>query len=127
MPAHDPRDWGTVESVREVRVAGGQPSGVGAVAGGVIGGVLGNQIGRGGGRVLGTIAGAIGGGFAGNEIEKRTHTATRYEITVRVDDGSVRTFTRNAATYHVGERVRLNDGQLAAPVQPSQPTQTMGG
>lgn len=126
-PAPDPRDWGTVESVREVQVAGAQPSGVGAVAGGVIGGVLGNQIGHGTGRALGTIAGLLGGGFAGNEIEKRTSTTTRYAITVRVDDGSVLTFTRNAADHQVGERVRLHNGQLSAPIRSVPSPASMGG
>jgi len=78
-------------------------------------------------KVLGTIAGAILHSLAVRARAGASRRSLEDEITVRVDDGSVRTYTRNAATYHVGERVRLNDGQLAAPVQPSQPTQTMGG
>lgn len=41
-----------------------------------------------------TVLGAIGGGFACNEVEKRVRTETVYDITVRMDDGSTRSFRR---------------------------------
>jgi outer membrane lipoprotein SlyB len=85
---------GTIESVRAVQQQRAQGSGLGAVAGGVLGGVVGNQMGKGSGKTAMTVLGAIGGGFAGNEVEKRTRTVTVYEATVRMDDGSVRTFTQ---------------------------------
>jgi len=85
---------GVIESVRPVQQQRAQGSGLGAVAGGVLGGVVGNQMGKGGGKTAMTLLGAIGGGFAGNEVEKRTRTVTVYEVNVRMDDGSVRTFTQ---------------------------------
>ncbi|CAN5852054.1 glycine zipper 2TM domain-containing protein [soil metagenome] len=103
---------GHVESVRTVQRE--QPtSGVGAVAGGVVGGVVGNQIGHGGGRTAATVLGAVGGGFLGNHIERRTHTMTRYEVTVRMDDGSRRTVETRTAPP-IGKDVTLK-GQVLRP------------
>lgn len=99
---------GTVDSVRAVQQQG-EGSGVGAVAGGVLGGVVGNQMGKGSGKTAMTILGAIGGGVAGNEIEKRQKAETVYDVTVRMDDGSVRTFKQKTAPA-TGSRVEV-DGQ----------------
>jgi len=101
---------GRVESVRPVQVQ--QPaSGVGAVAGGVLGGVLGHQIGNGNGRTAATVLGAVGGGFAGNEVEKRVHTKTVYEVGVRMRDGSLR-HVQTASAPPVGKPVTLQNGVL---------------
>lgn len=105
-------DCGTVESVREVAVKG-QGSGLGAVAGGVLGGVLGHQVGRGTGKDLATIAGAVGGAFAGHQVEKNVRTEKQYQVTVRFDDGAVRSYTVSDPSWTSGERVRLNNGSLA--------------
>lgn len=105
-------DCGVVENFREIQVKG-EGSGIGAVAGGVGGLILGNQIGRGTGRDIATIAGAVGGAFAGNEIEKRTRTKKQYEVSVRMDDGSLRTVTMDAPpVWRAGERVRVRDGHI---------------
>jgi outer membrane lipoprotein SlyB len=42
-----------------------------------------------------TVLGAVGGAFAGNEIEKRARATTVYDVQVRMEDGSVRTFRRS--------------------------------
>lgn len=103
---------GRVESVQAIQQAT-KPSGLGVVAGAVLGGVLGNQVGNGNGRTLATVAGAVGGGYAGNEIEKHTHGSTTYQIRVRMEDGSIRTFPYSQQpTWNVGDRVRVADGQL---------------
>lgn len=101
---------GVVESVNAVQQKG-QGSGVGAVAGGVAGGLLGNQIGGGNGKTAMTVLGAIGGGFAGNEVEKRVRTETVYDITVRMDDGSTRSF-RRAEAVSVGSAVVIDGDTL---------------
>lgn len=106
------RECGTVENVHEVTVKA-DGSGLGAVAGGVLGGVLGHQVGRGTGRDLATIAGAVGGAFAGNQVEKTVRADKQYELTVRFDDGSVRTYTQGGTGWQVGERVRLANGSLS--------------
>lgn len=84
---------GRIESVQAVQQA--EPaSGVGAVAGGVLGAVVGNQIGKGSGRTAATVLGAVGGGYVGHQVEQRTRTRTVYQVAVRMDDGSLRRFTR---------------------------------
>lgn len=87
---------GTVESVTTVQRAA-PTSGLGAVAGGVVGGLLGNQVGGGSGRTAATVLGAVGGGYAGNAIEKKTRTVTAYQVRVRMQDGSVRSFEQGAS------------------------------
>lgn len=106
------RECGTVESVREI-ASQGEGTGLGAVAGGVLGGVLGHQVGRGTGKDLATIAGAVGGAFAGNQVEKNVRSNKQYEVAVRFDDGSVRSYTLANTSWHTGDRVRLANGSLA--------------
>lgn len=101
---------GVVESVTAVQQKG-QGSGIGVVAGGVAGGLLGNQIGGGKGKTAMTVLGAIGGGFAGNEVEKRVRTETVYDVTVRMDDGSTRSF-RRAQAMAVGSAVTVDGDTL---------------
>lgn len=105
-------ECGTVESVREI----GQPgegSWIGSVAGGVLGGLLGNQVGRGNGKTLATVAGAVGGAFAGREVEKHVRTDKQYQVTVRFDDGSVRSYTETSEpAVRSGDRVRASGNRL---------------
>jgi len=106
------RECGVVQSVQAL-TRQGEGSGVGAVAGGVLGGVLGNQVGRGRGRDAATVVGVLGGAVAGHQIEKSQRTTTYYQITVRFDDGSVRTFTQEAPPpWRQGDRVRSYNGGL---------------
>jgi outer membrane lipoprotein SlyB len=105
------RECGTVENVHEV-ASQGEGSGLGAIAGGVLGGVLGHQVGRGTGKDLATIAGAVGGAFAGNQVEKNVRSNKQYEVAVRFDDGSVRSYTISNTAWHTGDRVRLSNGSL---------------
>lgn len=94
---------GVVERVTPIEQEGAG-SGVGAIAGGVLGALVGNQIGGGSGKSLATVAGAIGGGIAGNTVEKKMNKVTRYEVLVRMENGSTRTLTQTtplAAGTHV--------------------------
>ncbi len=103
---------GVIESIRVAEVQG-QGSGLGAVAGGVAGGLIGNQIGHGSGRTVATIAGAAGGAYAGNAIEKHAKKHTVYRVTLRMDDGALRTVSqREAPAYSVGDRVRVSNGRI---------------
>src|SRR5262245_52842924 len=102
---------GTVQSVEAIRQGGGS-SGVGAVIGGVAGGLLGHQIGSGRGNTAATIGGAVGGAVVGNEIEKRRNVDETYRFSVRMDDGSVQTFTQDTPSLRVGDRVRNENGRL---------------
>ncbi|SHN30800.1 Outer membrane lipoprotein SlyB [Duganella sacchari] len=103
---------GTVESVRSVEHRP-QGSGVGAVGGAVLGGLLGNQVGSGHGRQLATVAGAVGGAVAGNQIEGNMKTSYSWNIVVRMDNGTKRTFHQSAQpNWRSGDAVRVVNGQL---------------
>ncbi len=86
-------DCGVVDSVRALEVKG-EGSGLGAVVGGVVGGRLGNQVG------------------GGNEVEKNMKKNASYQIRVRMDDNSYRTFQSAQPDVGVGQRVKVRDGQL---------------
>lgn len=105
-------DCGVIESIQEIKTPG-EGTGLGGVAGGVLGGVLGNQVGGGNGRKAMTVLGAVGGALAGNQIERHTRAQTRYEITVRMNDGSSRVLSReNPPAWREGDRVRVEGDQL---------------
>ena len=120
---------GTVESATQV-VRSAPPTGVGVVAGGVLGAVLGNQVGGGSGKTAATILGAVGGGWAGNEVEKRVKKETVYDVRVRMENDSTRTFElatpvgTGARVTVEGKSLRLADGSLASPLPVRAPVQT---
>ncbi len=105
-------ECGVVETVREVAVAP-KASGGGAIAGGLVGGLVANQIGKGSGRSIATLLGAAGGAYAGNYIEKSIRESKRYEVVVRFEDDSRRTFSSETPpAWQSGDRVRLQNGLL---------------
>lgn len=100
---------GVVLAVNMVEVVG-KGSGVGVVAGGVVGGLVGNQVGNGTGRDLATLAGVVGGAFAGNAIEKNAKKTKRYDIVVKMEDGSERTFSQATDPALVnGQKVKIEN------------------
>lgn len=107
-------DCGVIESIRAVESKGeGGP--LGAIGGAVVGGVLGNQVGRGNGRTAATVVGAGAGAYAGHEIERNMTKSVRYQVRVRMSDGSYRTFSESTLpTYAVGQRVRVTGQGLVA-------------
>lgn len=103
---------GSVEAVNVIEQQG-EGSGLGAVAGGVAGALLGNQIGGGSGRKIATVAGAAGGAYAGHQIEKHVKTTKRYDVVVRMEDGSTRTFPYDTEpAFRVGAKVKVVEGAL---------------
>lgn len=103
---------GNVESVQEIKHRG-EGSGVGAVGGAVLGGLLGNQVGGGNGKKLATVAGAVGGAVVGNQVEGRMKATTTYDVKVRLDDGSHRTFhLENLNGFSNGDRIKVVNGAL---------------
>lgn len=105
---------GVVVSVTLVKVKG-KPNYVGAIAGGVLGGALGNQIGGGSGKAAATVLGAVGGAVAGREIEKRARSDERYDVLVRLDNGTNKTVSFEADPgFKAGRKVRLSGDTLVA-------------
>lgn len=109
---------GVVESIRTVQVPvkNDGHNVVGTVAGGVLGGVVGHQFGGGSGKDALTVLGAVGGALAGHEIERnirQQQTVAHYELTVRMDNGSKRTFRSSQPfAYASGDHVRVENDQL---------------
>jgi outer membrane lipoprotein SlyB len=107
-------DCGRIEAINVVEQKG-EGTGLGAVAGGVVGGVLGNQVGRGSGRKIATVAGVAGGAYAGHQIEKHAKATKRYDVTVRMDDGVLRSVSYDAEpSFRVGDKVKIINGMLVS-------------
>lgn len=105
---------GVIDNVREVAQPG-EGSGLGAVLGGVLGGVLGNQVGGGSGNKIATVLGAAGGAYAGHQYEKNRNQTTRYEISVRMQEGSLRSVMQDSLpAWRIGDRVRIDNNMLLA-------------
>ena len=101
-------DCGVVIGVEEKTVMG-HGTGVGAVAGGVAGAVIGHEMGD--GNRAGTAVGAVVGGIAGHQIERGARSSKRYEISVRMRDGSVKVAkTDTPPAWRAGDKVRVHDG-----------------
>jgi outer membrane lipoprotein SlyB len=103
---------GNVESIRQITTRA-QGSGIGAAGGAILGGLLGNQVGSGHGRQLATVAGAVGGAVMGNQVEGNMKANHSYEIRVRLDNGTLRTFHQQSVPqWRTGDRVRVVKGSL---------------
>ena len=106
------RDCGVIVEVKEVEVLG-KGTGVGAIAGGVGGAVIGHQIGE---NRAGTAVGAVVGAVAGHQVERKAREHKKYEITVRMHDGSTRSLSDESGTplaFKSGDKVRVSqDGTL---------------
>ena len=93
----------------------GEGSAVGMVAGGVAGALLGNQIGKGASRDIATIAGAAGGAYAGNKIEQKVKAVKRWDVVVRFDNGSEKTFSFDKDPgFAVGSEVKSAGSSIVA-------------
>ncbi len=98
---------GTVESVRNVVIANPDP-GVGTMSGAALGGLAGSAAGSGRGEAAMGILGAVAGGIAGNRVEGEVNRKPGLEITVRLENGELRSVTQLAdEAFRPGERVRL--------------------
>jgi outer membrane lipoprotein SlyB len=105
-------DCGEVVAVNAIEQKG-EGSWIGPVAGGVGGAILGKQVGKGSGNTIMTILGAAGGAYAGHKIEQKVRTTTRWDVVVRMEDGSTRTVSAaEQPLWRVGDRVRVSNGTL---------------
>lgn len=102
---------GMVESINETKTRA-SGSGMGAAGGAVVGGLLGRQVGDGKGRDLATIAGAIGGAVVGNQVEGNMKATKKYDVTVRMNDGELRTFPTDSPVWRQGDQVKVVNGML---------------
>ncbi|MDD3575874.1 glycine zipper 2TM domain-containing protein [Halothiobacillus sp.] len=100
--------YGTIESLRGVRIAGTKTP-IGAIGGAVVGGLLGSGVGGGLGRDLATVGGAIGGGVAGSAIEEGVTQQNGVEIVVRLDNGRTVSIVQavGGQIFSLGQRVQV--------------------
>ncbi len=98
--------YGRVTQVREtVQQYRGDP-GAGAVAGAVVGGMIGSAMTNGHG---GGLFGAIAGAMIGADASRGSGARYFYEVTVRYDDGSLRTYPYDGwSPFRVGDEVVLS-------------------
>ena len=98
---------GVVESVRDVVIVNPE-SGGGTMAGAALGGLGGSVVGSGNGSAAVGILGAVAGGIIGNRLENKANNRPGFEITVRLENGELRSVTQLAdEMFRPGERVRL--------------------
>lgn len=84
----------------------------GAVVGGIVGGAVGNQVGGGDGKKLATVAGVVGGAIVGKNIAEKNDRKD-YEITVKMDNGSVRVIDQGRiGNIRVGSRVKIKNNKV---------------
>ena len=113
--------FGTVQSVREVRIENDASIGtaVGTIGGAVVGGVLGSMIGDGRGRTLATMGGAIAGAGAGHLGGQALQSQTGLEITILMDSGEVIAIVQGAdLAFRPGQRVQVVSGSGTTRVTP---------
>ncbi|GAA3603335.1 glycine zipper 2TM domain-containing protein [Gibbsiella quercinecans] len=102
--------YGTLVSVRPVKIQGDESSNtIGAVGGAVLGGLLGNTIGGGTGRTLATAAGAVAGGVAGNSVGEVAGRTSGYELEIKTDNKENIVVVQKAGNtkFSPGQRVRM--------------------
>lgn len=105
---------GTIESIVE-KTQKGEGTGIGAVAGGVAGAVLGSQVGKGSGKTAATVIGAAGGAVAGHQAERYIRKTSKWEIIVRMEDGTAREFdVASQPVWRVGDKVKIENGVIVA-------------
>lgn len=100
--------YGTIQSVRGVRIAGTKTP-LGAVGGAVVGGLLGSAVGEGKGRDLATAGGVIGGALAGSAVEEGVTQQNGVEIVVRLDNGRTISVVQavDSQRFSPGQRVQV--------------------
>jgi len=108
-------EFGVVDSVRDVRIAGYQ-TGVGTVSGAMVGSIAGSYAGGSwNANAVGSIIGAILGGVIGGAMEEGATQRQGVEITVRMDSGALVAVVQDAEEprFKPGDRVRvLSDGVM---------------
>lgn len=113
--------YGTIVSVRPVKIQGGDENNiVGGLGGAVLGGLLGNTVGGGSGRTLATAAGAIAGGVAGQQVQGAINRDQGVELEIRRDDGQTILVVQKQGNtrYYAGQRVVVASNGRQVTVSP---------
>ena len=100
--------YGTIVSVREVKIQADSPGVIGTVGGGVLGGIAGSGIGGGTGQAIATSVGAIAGAVIGNTVEQKVSQVSSLEMVISKDDGNeIVVVQKKEDGFTPGKRVRI--------------------
>lgn len=100
--------YGTIVSVRDVKIQADNPGILGTVGGGVLGGVTGSTIGGGSGQAVATAVGAVAGAIIGNTVEEKATQVSSLELVIRKDDGKeIVVVQKKEKGFVPGKRVRI--------------------
>jgi outer membrane lipoprotein SlyB len=113
MAQSECKNCGSVDRVEQVAEQEGASRWVAPVVGGVAGGLVGSLFGGGSGKTAMTVLGAAGGAYAGHRFQQSQSGPSRWSVVVRMDDGSLRTFSETADPgLRSGDRVRVVSNRL---------------
>lgn len=100
--------YGTILSVREVKIQADNKGVIGAVGGGVLGGITGSTIGGGRGQVIAATIGAMAGSIAGSKVEEKMSQVASLEMVIRKDDGKeIVVVQKKEDGFIPGKRVKI--------------------
>lgn len=100
--------YGTILSVRDVKIQADNQGVIGTVGGGVLGGIAGSTIGGGTGQAVATAIGAIAGSVIGSKVEEKASQVSSLEMVIRKDDGKeIVVVQKKEDGFVPGKRVRI--------------------
>lgn len=103
--------YGTIVSVRPVKIQAESQGIVGGIGGGALGGIAGNAIGGGRGQAIATVIGALAGAVGGSKIEEKMSQVNGAELVIKKDDGQEIVVVQKAdSSFVAGKRVRIVGG-----------------
>ena len=108
--------YGTIVSVRPVKIQADNNGVIGSVGGGALGGIAGSAIGGGTigggtGQAIATAVGAIGGAIIGSKAEEKMSQVNGAELVIRKDNREEIVVVQKAdPSFKAGRRVRIVGG-----------------
>ena len=103
--------YGTILSVRPVKIQADNPGVIGTIGGGALGGIAGSTVGGGTGQALATAVGANAGAVVGSKVEEKASQVNAAELVIRKDNGKQIVVVQKAdPNFVAGRRVRIVGG-----------------
>ncbi|OOF58166.1 glycine zipper 2TM domain-containing protein [Rodentibacter myodis] len=103
--------YGTLVSVRPVKIQADNQGVIGTVGGGALGGIAGSAVGGGRGQAIAAAVGAIAGAVVGSKIEEKASQVNGAELVIKKDDGKTIVVVQKADPQFVaGKRVQIVGG-----------------
>ena len=103
--------YGTIVSIRPVKIQAEDNAILGTIGGAVVGGLLGSTIGGGTGQDIATAGGAIAGAAAGKAAGDKLNQVDGVELEIRQENGqSIVVVQKASPTFVPGARVRMTQG-----------------